>query len=156
MSSFWNCFHFQSFSIFNRVLLLSFLEFVANCVKLFLTEVHSSPWIFIKICYPDTHWEHQFERWKWSFGILIFFTLYENENANFTKHVLFQTVDFRHLQQMSERGVDFNKLDSFGQSVLHEVARIWHTDVAKFLIDQGNSRSSIKRHYALALIKRGV
>ena len=34
-------------------------------------------------------------------------------------------------------GADVNTRDVFGQSLLHEVARAWHTSVAEYLIDKG-------------------
>ena len=47
-------------------------------------------------------------------------------------------VDFQHLSDMFQSGVNINTTDKHGQSVMHEVARIWHTDVAKFLLLHGS------------------
>ncbi|XP_065646900.1 uncharacterized protein LOC124812268 [Hydra vulgaris] len=46
-------------------------------------------------------------------------------------------VDFKHLSQLLHSGVDINATDKHGQSAMHEVARVWHTDVAKFLLIHG-------------------
>ena len=46
-------------------------------------------------------------------------------------------VDFGFLEAMLTSGVDVNVTDKHGQSVLHEVARVWSTDVAQFFLDHG-------------------
>ena len=40
-------------------------------------------------------------------------------------------VDFEHLYGLIQKGADINTCDIYGQTVLHEVAREWHVDVAK-------------------------
>lgn len=48
-----------------------------------------------------------------------------------------KVVDYGYLEILIERGAHVNAIDNYGQTVLHEVARIWHKDVAQFLIDKG-------------------
>ena len=48
-----------------------------------------------------------------------------------------QLLDFGILESLLNTGCDINTVDKHGQSVLHEVARIWHTDVAQFLLEHG-------------------
>eukprot|EP00794_Sanderia_malayensis_P005153 gene5153-5803_t len=47
------------------------------------------------------------------------------------------TVDYNHINKLLDSGADINVGDKYGQTVLHEVARIWHTDVAQFVIQRG-------------------
>ncbi|CAH1253679.1 TRPA1 [Branchiostoma lanceolatum] len=46
-------------------------------------------------------------------------------------------VDLDFLENLLGNGANVSSTDRYGQSVLHEVARAWHTDVAKFLLSQG-------------------
>ena len=46
-------------------------------------------------------------------------------------------VNFDYLEQLFISGVDVNVTDRYGQSIMHEVARIWHVDVARFMIQHG-------------------
>ena len=48
-----------------------------------------------------------------------------------------RVVDFDYLKQLFTSGVDVNVTDRYGQSIMHEVARIWHVDVARFMIKHG-------------------
>lgn len=48
-----------------------------------------------------------------------------------------RVVDFDYLEQLFNSGVDVNVTDRYGQSIMHEVARIWHVDVARFMIKHG-------------------
>ena len=48
-----------------------------------------------------------------------------------------KTVDLDLIEGLLMDGADPNKSDKYGQTVLHEVARVWHPDVAKFLIEHG-------------------
>ena len=48
-----------------------------------------------------------------------------------------KTVDFDLLEEKIGNGLDINFVDKHGQSSLHEVARIWHIDVAHFLLTNG-------------------
>lgn len=50
-------------------------------------------------------------------------------------------VDYEHLEMMIASGVDVNCVDKHGQCVMHEVARIWHTDVARFFLQHGKGIS---------------
>ena len=47
------------------------------------------------------------------------------------------TMDYDFVESLLKNGASINTTDKHGQTVFHEVARSWHTDVAKFLIDQG-------------------
>ena len=47
-------------------------------------------------------------------------------------------VDYQHLSNLFQSGADINTVDEYGQSVMHEVARVWQTEVAKFLLKNGN------------------
>ncbi|XP_078610224.1 uncharacterized protein LOC144881203 isoform X4 [Branchiostoma floridae x Branchiostoma japonicum] len=46
-------------------------------------------------------------------------------------------VDLDFLENLIDNGANVNSTDRYGQSVLHEVARAWHIDVAKFLLGKG-------------------
>ena len=48
-----------------------------------------------------------------------------------------QDLDFDFVDQLLEDGADINFADRHGQTIMHEVARIWHTDVAKFVLENG-------------------
>ena len=48
-----------------------------------------------------------------------------------------ETVDFRFLDSLILGGANINVTDKHGQTAMHEIARNWNTDVAKFLIDLG-------------------
>lgn len=48
-----------------------------------------------------------------------------------------QVIDFSFLEEMFSRGADINFTDRHGQTIFHEVARIWDVDVAKFFIEHG-------------------
>ena len=48
-----------------------------------------------------------------------------------------RVVDYNYLEELFDSGVDNNATDRYGQSILHEVARIWHVDVARFMIQHG-------------------
>ena len=47
-------------------------------------------------------------------------------------------VDFEHLYGLIQKGADINTCDIYGQTVLHEVAREWHVDVAKACVQKNN------------------
>ncbi|XP_071485683.1 uncharacterized protein [Diadema antillarum] len=47
-------------------------------------------------------------------------------------------IDLEYLELILRRGADINCTDSYGQTVLHEVARTWDPDVAVFLIERGS------------------
>ncbi|XP_078688569.1 uncharacterized protein LOC144920272 isoform X10 [Branchiostoma floridae x Branchiostoma belcheri] len=46
-------------------------------------------------------------------------------------------VDLDFLENLIDNGANVSSTDRYGQSVLHEVARAWHVDVAKFLLGKG-------------------
>ena len=46
-------------------------------------------------------------------------------------------MDYDFVESLLKNGASINTTDRHGQTVFHEVARSWHTDVAKFLIDHG-------------------
>ncbi|XP_032236009.2 transient receptor potential cation channel subfamily A member 1 isoform X2 [Nematostella vectensis] len=48
-----------------------------------------------------------------------------------------QELDFDFLEELIQDGADVNFSDRHGQTILHEVARIWHPDVAKFILENG-------------------
>jgi len=48
-----------------------------------------------------------------------------------------QELDFDFIEDLLGEGADVNFTDRHGQTVLHEVARIWHVDVARFILENG-------------------
>nr|AOR07029.1 transient receptor potential channel-like protein [Saccoglossus kowalevskii] len=46
-------------------------------------------------------------------------------------------IDLEFVENMLDNNADVRCTDKHGQSILHEVARVWETDVAKFLLDKG-------------------
>ena len=48
-----------------------------------------------------------------------------------------QEIDFHFVEELLIAGADINFTDRHGQSIMHEVARIWHVDVAQFLVENG-------------------
>ena len=53
-----------------------------------------------------------------------------------------QELDFEFIEGLLREGADLNFMDRYGQTVLHEVARIWHVDVAKFVLENGGDVNS--------------
>lgn len=47
------------------------------------------------------------------------------------------TMDFSFVESLLQNGASVKSSDKHGQTIFHEVARSWHTDVAQFLITQG-------------------
>lgn len=45
--------------------------------------------------------------------------------------------NYEFVSSLLEGGADINIADQHGQSIFHEVARSWNTDVAKFLLEHG-------------------
>ena len=60
------------------------------------------------------------------------------------------TMDYDFVESLLKNGASINTADKHGQTVFHEVSRSWHTDVAKFLIDHGESLRHLPRN---ALVK---
>ena len=50
-----------------------------------------------------------------------------------------KTVNLDFVEALIKDGADPNRGDKYGQTVLHEVARVWHPDVARFLMERGNN-----------------
>lgn len=48
-----------------------------------------------------------------------------------------QELDFEYIEDLLREGADVNFTDRYGQTVMHEVARIWHVDVARFILENG-------------------
>lgn len=48
-----------------------------------------------------------------------------------------ETVDLQFVYSLLQGGADINFTDKHGQTILHEIARAWHSDVAKFLLSHG-------------------
>lgn len=48
-----------------------------------------------------------------------------------------QELDFEFVEGLLGEGADINFTDRHGQTVLHEVTRIWHVDVARFVLENG-------------------
>ena len=46
-------------------------------------------------------------------------------------------LDLEHMQSLLKEGALVNESDDFGQTVLHEVSRVWGIDVAQFLVKEG-------------------
>ena len=47
------------------------------------------------------------------------------------------TIDLKLVEKLIKNGANINVTDKYGQTVMHEVAKNWHTDVARFLIKRG-------------------
>ena len=56
-------------------------------------------------------------------------------------------VELDYVETLIEDGADLNWPDKHGQTVLHEVARIWHPDVAQFLIEHGKLENYLFEWY---------
>ena len=50
--------------------------------------------------------------------------------------------NYEFVESLIKGGADINTADQHGQSIFHEVARSWNTDVAKFLLEQGECRGT--------------
>jgi ankyrin repeat protein len=46
--------------------------------------------------------------------------------------------DYEFVESLLRHGADINCMDPTGQTIFHEVARSWNTDVAMFLVEHGN------------------
>lgn len=47
------------------------------------------------------------------------------------------SVDLRLVDKLIKNGANVNVTDKYGQTIMHEIAKNWHTDVAKYLIKRG-------------------
>lgn len=48
-----------------------------------------------------------------------------------------EKIDYKFLHALLTNGASINVSDKYGQTVMHEVARNWNPDVAKFLMSYG-------------------
>ncbi|XP_076824501.1 uncharacterized protein LOC143470328 isoform X2 [Clavelina lepadiformis] len=62
--------------------------------------------------------------------ISYFVKLAKNNHAN-------DEIDLEFVGELISKGADINCYDKHGQGMLHEAARVWHTDIVKFLLDHG-------------------
>ena len=53
------------------------------------------------------------------------------------------TMDFAFVESLLKNGASVTSSDKHGQTIFHEVARSWHTDVAQFLLTQGKVYCSL-------------
>ncbi|XP_066927224.1 uncharacterized protein [Clytia hemisphaerica] len=71
----------------------------------------------------------------------------KNQNASCKSLILYfaklaissnegEGIDLGFVESLIKSGADVNATDRAGQTVLHEVSKAWHTDVAKFLLDK--------------------
>ena len=49
-----------------------------------------------------------------------------------------ETVDLVFLKSLLRAGANINIGDKYGQTILHAIARDWHIDVARYVIDNGS------------------
>jgi hypothetical protein len=56
------------------------------------------------------------------------------------------SVDFDLLEEKLNSGIEIDAVDKFGQSCMHEVARVWHVDVARFMLSKGE-RASVRVYF---------
>lgn len=62
-----------------------------------------------------------------------------------------RSVDYALLKSKLDEGCDINAVDKYGQSILHEVTRIWHIDVARFCLAEGESAFNKHLYNILAM-----
>ena len=73
----------------------------------------------------------------WIIRYFIDLSATNNNNNNSEDGDKPRSVDYTLLKSKLDEGCDINAVDKYGQSVLHEVARIWHIDVARFCLAEG-------------------
>ena len=58
------------------------------------------------------------------------------------------TFDYQFVKSLLDSGADVNTPDKNGQTILHEVARSWDTDIVEFLLENGRFYyKSISTHH---------
>ena len=57
-----------------------------------------------------------------------------------------ETVDLDFVDSLLQNGADINFSDKHGQTVMHEISRGWHCDVAKFAIQNGADVNKVDHH----------
>ncbi|KAM5158169.1 uncharacterized protein ACMZJ9_009416 [Mantella aurantiaca] len=57
-----------------------------------------------------------------------------------------QQINFETIDQLLSKGSDVNEVDKYGQTVMHEVAKSWHTEVAQFLIERRADVNKADQH----------
>jgi len=57
-----------------------------------------------------------------------------------------ETIDLNFVDSLLQNGADINFSDKHGQTVMHEISRGWHCDVAKFAIQHGADVNKADHH----------
>ena len=57
-----------------------------------------------------------------------------------------ETIDLNFVDSLLQNGADINFPDKHGQTILHEIARGWHPDVAKFALQHGADVNKADNH----------
>jgi ankyrin repeat protein len=60
-------------------------------------------------------------------------------------------MDFSFVESLLQNGASVKSSDKHGQTIFHEVARSWHTDVAQFLLTQGRFRKLVRFNLKVGL-----
>ena len=89
-------------------------------------EIDEKQETFTRMYSPRTHKRHNAS----SRALLIYF-------AKMAKKTNKEKVDYKFLSSLISSGAHINVCDKHGQTVMHEVARNWNIDVAKFFIVNG-------------------
>ena len=61
--------------------------------------------------------------------------------------------NYEFVESLLKGGAEINTADQYGQSIFHEVARSWNTDVAKFLLKHGELNQSSILHLLNNMMK---
>lgn len=72
-------------------------------------------------------------------AIVIYFSRMAKMTSN-------ERVDYHFLHSLIRNGAEVNISDKYGQTVLHEVARSWNIDVARFLMNYGGDINQQDRY----------
>ena len=62
--------------------------------------------------------------------------------------------NYEFVESLLKGGAEINTADQYGQSIFHEVARSWNTDVAKFLLKHGELNQSSILHLLNNMMKK--